>query len=153
MKQKVRIDYPSHIRFGCLKCALCCGNTQEKTRHIILLRKEAEEISKKIQQPITKFSVPIEGKPPYVFEMKKKKDGKCIFLDNDRCSIYPERPLVCRFYPFELKPQQEQTFNFIPTEECPGINTGLELDLTFFKNLFNLASSRLRENSENSLVN
>lgn len=31
------------------------------------------------------------------YELKKRPDGACVHLDNDnRCSIYPERPKVCR---------------------------------------------------------
>lgn len=31
--------------------------------------------------------------------------GPCIHLDNEqRCSIYEQRPLVCRIYPFEINP-------------------------------------------------
>ncbi len=30
----------------------------------------------------------------------KKQNGLCIFLNNNRCSIYKCRPLICKLYPF-----------------------------------------------------
>jgi Fe-S-cluster containining protein len=33
----------------------------------------------------------------------KQMDGRCVFLDDeDRCSIYPIRPWVCRAFPFQV---------------------------------------------------
>ena len=30
----------------------------------------------------------------------KKKDGKCFFLENGKCTIYKIRPKICRIYPY-----------------------------------------------------
>ena len=30
----------------------------------------------------------------------KKKDGKCFFLENGKCTIYEVRPKICRIYPY-----------------------------------------------------
>ena len=36
-----------------------------------------------------------------ILQLKKKKDGSCIFLDKcGSCKIYSVRPLICRVYPF-----------------------------------------------------
>ena len=29
-----------------------------------------------------------------------KKNGDCIFLENNKCSIYEDRPLLCQLYPY-----------------------------------------------------
>ena len=142
----MNFDYPSAVRFRCIKCGNCCGDTKEKIRHVLLLKTEAEQISKTTLRPILDFAVKIEGRAPYSYELKKTAEGGCcIFLENNRCNIYPLRPLICRFYPFELKIAVNQKYEFLFTDECPGINQGKLLDEDYFKKLFRLAHVKLRQ--------
>jgi Fe-S-cluster containining protein len=68
--------------------------------------------------------------------MKKTKDGKCIFLKNKLCSIYQIRPLICMFYPFDLKEVRSNKYNFAYTDECPAIGKGSQLKMGYFERLF-----------------
>jgi Fe-S-cluster containining protein len=68
--------------------------------------------------------------------MKKTKDGKCIFLKNDLCSIYQIRPLICMFYPFELKEVGSNRYIFAYTDECSAIGKGPQLKRGYFERLF-----------------
>jgi Fe-S-cluster containining protein len=135
----MNFEYPNQIHFHCLKCEICCGDTEERKRHILLLGNEATRIGKKLCQPISSFATKIRNRTPYEFEMKKKEDGKCIFLENSQCVIYSFRPLICRFYPFEMKGRQDQKYTFICTDECPGANKGRELKEKYFRKMFQLA--------------
>jgi Fe-S-cluster containining protein len=147
----VNFDYPTTVRFRCTKCGICCGDTKEKTRHILLLRTEAEQIAKTILQPISKFAVKIKDRAPYSYEMKKRaEDGKCVFLENNRCTIYSLRPLICRFYPFELKILHSQKYKFLFTEECPGINKGRMLSEGYFRKMFRLARAKYRQTADSN---
>jgi len=142
----VDFDYPTTVHFRCIKCGTCCGDTKEKTRHILLLGIEAEQIAKITLQPISKFAVKIKGRAPYNYEMKKRaEDGKCVFLENDHCTIYSVRPLICRFYPFELKILPSRKYQFLFTEECPGINKGGMLSEGYFRKMFRLARGKYRQ--------
>jgi Fe-S-cluster containining protein len=135
---------PVNISFDCNRCGLCCGDTKQKTRHILLLKAEAKEICYQTSLQITDFSGEIKDKLPYGFEMKKTSEGKCIFLKENQCSIYGLRPLICMFYPFELKfdkDKERHVFDF--TLECPGINQGKVLCQKDFKKLFQLAQEKL----------
>jgi len=143
--QKVNFNYPAALRFQCTKCAICCGNTQEKTRHILLLTTEAEQIATATSQPIAKFAEKIEGKAPYSYEMKKTlENGKCVFLAKNRCAIYSLRPLLCRFYPFELKMAANRKYSFVYTNECPSIGKGKTLSKNYFEELFQLARTKTK---------
>jgi Fe-S-cluster containining protein len=135
----MNFDYPNRIHFHCLKCGICCSDTREKDRHILLLSNEAASIAKKLRQPISDFATKIKNRVPYKFEMKKKENGKCTFLENNQCVIYSFRPLICRFYPFEMKGGQDQKYVFICTDECPGIDKGRELKENYFKKMFQMA--------------
>ena len=136
--------YPPNVCFECNKCGLCCGNTPQKTRHILLLQNEAKNIAVHSSKTISAFSTEIDDKSPYVYEMKKTQEGKCVFFESNRCSIYSQRPLTCSFYPFELKYDlNRETHVFNVTLECPAINQGRALSQKDFEKLFKLAQKWL----------
>ena len=136
--------YPTEIRFSCNGCGLCCGDTPKKTRHILLLSSEKEKIAEETGMPANKFSNEIKDKQPYCFEMKKTSLGKCIFLKNNQCTIYSLRPLICRFYPFQLTYDlDEEKHVFDVTLECPAINQGKPFSKKEFEQLFELARETL----------
>lgn len=141
----MNFNYPAKVRFQCNRCGLCCGDTKEKTRHILLLETEAKLIAEKTSLPIQDFSNQITDNLPYSYEMKKAEEGKCVFFKENQCSIYPLRPLICMFYPFELKFEKEQNkhiFDF--TLECPGINEGKLMNESDFQKLFQIAQERIQ---------
>jgi Fe-S-cluster containining protein len=138
-------NYPLNIHFDCTKCGLCCGDTPERPRHILLLEEEAKTITAATDLSKEYFAKEIKDNLPYRWEMKKTIEGKCFFLKDNHCSIYLIRPLICMFYPFELKFYQDQEkyiFNF--TSECPAIGKGDILKKGYFLKLFRLAENRLK---------
>jgi Fe-S-cluster containining protein len=109
-----------------------------------MLESEAQEIQDKTGLNREEFCVEVSDKQPYTFEMKKLQDGKCFFLKPDGCSIYGFRPLICRFYPFELKfDDNQQKYVFTATTECPALNRGRRLTKVDFDRLFWLAEEKL----------
>jgi Fe-S-cluster containining protein len=147
-ENKMSFNYPAAVHFQCTKCGICCGDTKEKTRHILLLKTEAEQITTTTTQPTSKFTIKIKDKTPYNYEMKKTENGKCIFLKNNCCTIYSARPLICRFYPFELKITHNGKHTFLYTTECPGINKGPMLSKNYFRKLFRLARAKSRQTAD-----
>ena len=142
--KNVSFTYPEGVVFECTRCGLCCGDTDKKTRRILLLEPEAEAISAKTSLPKPGFSKKVMGKEPYCREMKKDREGKCCFLKDNHCTIYEQRPLICRFYPFELKFSSSQNQHvFAVTFECPAIGKGKLQGKTDFEKLFALAKERL----------
>src|SRR3990170_3732703 len=103
-RRKMDFKYPKTVRFQCIKCGICCGDTKEKIRHVLLLEKDADQIAALTSNSTSAFTVKIKNKAPYKYEVKKTLEtGNCVFLENNQCTIYLKRPLICRFYPFELK--------------------------------------------------
>ena len=131
--------YPKNIRFQCTKCELCCGDTRTRTRHILLLEKEAERVSEITSKPVEAFACRIKGHDPYVFEMRKTGEGKCPFLEENACEIYRSRPLICRYYPFRLRTLRNGKHVFSFTSECPGIGAGMLLRKNYFERLLKRA--------------
>ena len=109
-----------------------------------MLKSEAEQISCATTKSICEFAVEIEDKEPYVYEMTKTKEGKCVFLKDNQCTIYALRPLVCRFYPFELKTPSPRKHKFTSTCECLGVGKGHMLREMYYRKLFRLAEGRVK---------
>jgi len=140
--------HPKRVRFKCERCAFCCGDTKYKVRRILLLKIEAEYISKKTFMSIDEFARKIDGFEPYTHIMKKTEDSNCIFLKDKTCSIYQIRPLVCRFYPFQLQNLEDNRYVFTYTDECPGIGKGPYLKKRFFEKMFRNFTESMREDRE-----
>ncbi len=140
--EKKDFSYPNNLRFRCTKCGICCGDTKERHRNIFLLRKEAEKIAREALKPIHDFAVKSDEMKPYYYKMKKEENGKCVFLKNERCTIYPIRPLICRFYPFELKVMNKNKYKFHYTDECPGLNKGRLLSESYFQKMLDCAKRK-----------
>ncbi len=145
--KKMGLVYPKNLRFKCVKCGLCCGDTGEKTRHVLLMGNEAAEIASFTKRSVADFAVEVKGQEPYVYEMKKSShEGKCFFLKENRCTIYLKRPLICRFYPFWLETRQNEKVFFF-TSECPGVGEGKVMQAMDFKGLLELVNARLAGNA------
>jgi len=104
------------------------------------LKTEADRISRKTSIGIDEFAERIKGSEAYVYRMRKTEDGKCLFLKENSCSIYQIRPLICRFYPFQLKNLRNRGYAFSHTDECPGIGKGPWLERDFFERLFRVSA-------------
>lgn len=84
------------------------------------------------------------GQEPFLREMRKKPNGECVFLDGNTCTIYENRPLVCRFYPFYLVRTDEEDFQFgVTREPCQGLGEGEPKSKEFYLDLFKLALKRI----------
>ena len=143
----VQFDYPDNVCFDCSKCGLCCGDTILKKRCVLLLRSDAQKIVEHTNQSVNKFARKIYGKNPYIFEMRT--DGKCIFLKDNQCTIYAQRPLICKFYPVELTTAETGKYVFRVTSECPGVcclcdrKNSTQISEAYFKALLDLAYAEL----------
>ena len=151
--EPLRFEYPQNVSFECTKCGLCCGDTPKTTRHVLLLQQDAERISRYTNNEISMFATKTQDKSPYVYEMYKNQNGKCVFLQNNKCRAYEVRPLICRFYPFELSTDGNGFYKFKVTDECPKVscnkagNAGKKLGAGHFKKLLNLACIALNGES------
>ena len=148
----MNLTYPKNITFTCNDCGICCGDTQTKTRHILLTQKDADRITKHTNQTLNAFANKTDNKEPYIYEMQKNpKTHKCTFHKNNQCTIYTQRPLICKFYPFQLTTTQNNQHNIEVTNECPGVTHHLDtlkggeiLGNQYFKRLLKLAQEELR---------
>jgi len=139
-------EHPVTVRFRCDRCTLCCGDAENRVRSILLLRTEAERIAQRTSRYVSEFADKVSGFEPYLYRMRKNSGGKCLFLKDNRCVIYGIRPLICRFYPFELKSAGGDRYVFAYTNECPCIGIGPNLKREYFDRLFRKFIKMMKEN-------
>ena len=59
--------------------------------------------------------------------MLKQASGQCIFLKDNKCTIYLARPRICQSFPFTYKPSgngMTTTITRFAANFCPGIGQG-----------------------------
>jgi Fe-S-cluster containining protein len=87
-----------------------------------------------------------------ISEMRNRKDGSCIFLRTDekrntyKCSIYENRPIICRLFPFYIKRIDIGSF-MLKILPCNGLN---DLDGELVNKRF-VAKHLLKKNHEHLL--
>jgi len=144
VSKKENIAYPDNLRWKCVRCATCCGDTEKRARHVLILASEAQAIAAGTGMRIEEFARRLENSKPYEFEVRKN-NNRCMFLNGVSCSIYSKRPLICRFYPFLLKRSESGTLEFeLPEHECPGVGRGRKLTQGYYVHLFRIAVKKLK---------
>lgn len=90
------------VKSLCEKCTTPCCTDQLSP---LTFDYELLQISKAINKPVSEFSetIQINGKSHRVLKSKKNSND-CIFFDSKTqlCSIYENRPLDCKFFPFDI---------------------------------------------------
>ena len=69
-----------------------------------------------------------------VKKITRQPNGACMFLKNGVCSVYSQRPLECRIFPFDIELTGNK-FMWILWEICP-VHTLLSIDksIPYFEN-------------------
>ena len=93
------------VGFSCTLCGRCCTN--EFNGHVFLLDEDTERV-RGIRPdaiiPAPFFELCDQNGNFYVsgYALKTKENGDCIFLEDNRCTIYDDRFSICRIYPYML---------------------------------------------------
>jgi Fe-S-cluster containining protein len=140
--REIHLTYPKKLSWCCLKCGKCCKNTQSKDRCILLLPSDIERIGLKedFYHELNNNNKPFIGKMRMV-------DNNCIFLRENTCSVYENRALLCRTYPFYIKKSKgKYIIKYDPA--CPGIGKDGYIQKSYFVELLKYCISKMEENIE-----
>lgn len=95
------------IPFECIKCGKCC----RWNGYVFLTKEDIDRISKDSGEPredwIEKNTKIVKGSPVLI---NKKDTEECIYLKDDKCSI------------FDIKPKQCDEYPKVYDKRCPGFN-------------------------------
>ena len=109
------LNRQSLLSFKCGRCSQCC--TSKK------IQVNPYEIARLAANLKTRTTEVIRCQTIQGVYLKNKDDGQCVFLKADGCSVHPDRPLVCRLYPFgrHQTPDGEESFVCsTPHHQCRG---------------------------------
>lgn len=93
------------VGFSCTLCGRCC--TRAFNDHVFLLSddlEKARKINPEAIIPAPYFELCDQNGNFYVsgYSLKFKSNGECVFLKDNRCTIYEDRFRICRIYPYML---------------------------------------------------
>lgn len=117
-------DIVKEVGFECERCTRCC--TREYNDHVFLLEKDVDRvlaIDPNCIVPAPYFDFCDRNGVFYVegYALRYKEDGTCTFLKNGLCSIYSERPSICRIYPYMLHREMDEEGN-LDWRQVSGLN-------------------------------
>lgn len=101
----------------CLSCANCCKTTSPIFRDVDILR-----LSKRLRLTTATFIknyLKMDNENDYVLQ-----SSPCTFLlEDNKCSVYEDRPLACKEYPHTNRKKMHQILNLSlkNAEVCPAV--------------------------------
>jgi len=114
------------VRFSCLACGRCCKGTPG---YVFFDEWEGKRMAEFLGLDfvafLRKYARRLEDGRWSLREFVRG-DYRCVFLKDDRCLIYPVRPLQCREYPFWDSILVSPDKWYREMRRCPGIGQGRE---------------------------
>lgn len=114
--------YEKGVRFQC-QCSGQCCKTGKDYGYVYLSSKDCKNIAKFIGTSIKQFTKKYVIKVSKAYRFRKITED-CAFLKDNRCSIYPVRPLQCRTWPFWPENMRKSGWIKKAVGFCPGIGKG-----------------------------
>lgn len=114
--------------FECTQCGRCCGN---ESGYVLLTELDFLQIQKhffEVENWNDYLHWVLLGDGEYL-SLKEQGNYDCIFLEEKGCSIYQDRPMQCRLYPFWNSVIKSEYSWKKESRYCPGINQGNTIGL------------------------
>ena len=117
--------YKEGLKFECTGCGKCCKG---KPGYVWLSVGEMEKIAHFLKISLSQFtSTYVRSVHGGHSLIETQDEFACIFLKEDKCSIYEARPTQCRTFPFWGKHlATESSWNQLK-KECEGIHESASL--------------------------
>ena len=122
------MDIEKGIRFECQGSGNCCVS-RGTYGFVYLSKKDIKKLSIRFKTTEENFVKNYCQKTDGFIHLKelKKNNGNCIFLKNNKCTVYKSRPIQCRTWPFWPENMNAKTWNNDIAINCPGVGKGLSL--------------------------
>jgi Fe-S-cluster containining protein len=120
LDQKIKPWFKEGLKFKCTGCGKCCTGSPG---YVFLSRTDLERLSSHFSLSETDFIKKYTRKVGTRLSLiDRPKTADCIFLVDNRCSVYEARPIQCRTFPwwaYQIK--TEETWEEA-SQYCEGIN-------------------------------
>jgi len=113
--------YQAGLHFECTFCGNCC---QLPGGSVAVSEEEIENMANSLNMEVSDFIPNYCTSGTAKRTLKEQENGACIFLEDKRCTIYEQRPLQCRTFPFwPENVKSDYRWKQLPAI-CPGIDKG-----------------------------
>ncbi len=125
-------DYP--LKFSCHK-GISCFNACCKQADVMLAPYDVirlkQHLNMSSEEFLKEYTVPWEIEPRGIVGVKLKttEDKHCLFMGDEGCRVYEDRPAACRYYPYGLMgikhseaKTDEQAYFRIKEDHCKGFD-------------------------------
>ncbi len=143
--EPTRLELEDKIKFRCHKeisCwNQCCAHADVSLApyDIIRMKKHLKIDSSEFLNDYTvPFEIDSHNMPG--IKLRTDNDGACLFMKEEGCSIYEDRPTACRYYPSGLlsmralgKSEDEQHFLLIKEPHCKGHEEDREITINDYR--------------------
>lgn len=115
--------YRDGLRFTCTQCGRCCGGAPG---HVWISEVEIDRLAERMgldgEAFRRRYTRRVRGRGVSLVE---HKNYDCVFFDSARgCTVYEDRPLQCRTWPFWRPNLASEEDWQEASEECPGMDHG-----------------------------
>jgi len=143
--EPTRLELDDKIKFRCHKDISCwnqcCSRADVSLApyDIIRMKKNLNiDSSEFLKNYTVPFEIDAHGIPG--IKLRTTDDGACLFMTDEGCSVYEDRPTACRYYPSGLlsmralgKSEDEQHFLMIKEPHCKGHDEDREITIADYR--------------------
>ncbi len=116
--------YEKGIQFKCQGSGKCCSSRGEYG-YVYMTLQDRRNMAKALDLNTTEFTKKYCTKTSGVYHLNENEDSPdCLFLKNNKCSVYTGRPTQCRTWPFWPDNMNAKVWSNEIVSYCPGINKG-----------------------------
>lgn len=120
-----RVWYETGLRFECTGCGRCCTGADG---YVWVTEADIEALAATLALDLDAFGRRYLRRVGDRYALLDAgRDGACVFLDGNRCSVYAARPSQCRRYPFWASHLASAEAWTKASEACEGIHDGAAL--------------------------
>jgi len=117
--------YKEGLNFQCTRCSKCC---RHDPGYVFLSKNDIVRLSSLLkinkEEFLEKYCKTVNLGILKRISLIEKKNNDCIFWDNGGCTIYDQRPLQCKTYPFWSSVLNSPEDWEVLGRNCPGVNKG-----------------------------
>ncbi|RDH81130.1 MAG: 50S rRNA methyltransferase [endosymbiont of Galathealinum brachiosum] len=143
--EPTRLELEDKIKFQCHKGISCwnecCARADVSLAPYDIIRMKNHlniESSEFLNTYTVPFEIDAHGIPG--IKLRTTDDGACLFMKEEGCSIYEDRPTACRYYPSGLlsmralgKSEDERHFLMVKEPHCKGHDEDREITIADYR--------------------
>jgi Fe-S-cluster containining protein len=121
---KIPPYFKEGVQFECQGSGKCCISRGEYG-HVFLTLEDRKRMAKSLEIKLSEFTKNYCHKADGFWAIKDNSAGpECLFLKDNKCSIYKGRPTQCRTWPFWPDVMNARSWRKDVSAFCPGVGKG-----------------------------